>query len=370
MFAKVHKPNGDDNKGSVSKLAEYLDKENEGKSEIDKDPFFNHSSDNVERNKAISMIDNNNKNLGIKDAKFYMLTVNPSQDELKHLIAKTTGREMVNDFSELTKKEQSNLLNELKTYTRDVMDRYAVNFSRPNITSGANLVYFAKVETSRFYKYEDKLVKENKEIAAKISALGHNIREERSGANNVERIKYLEHSIKEMQANYHKQSGEVIKTGLKKEGLQLHVHVVVSRNDVTQKTKLSPLSKSKGGMQKLNGKDVMQGFNHEKFKRVVGQHFNEKYQYKSKTHESYESRKFQNTVGVLNDVGNDMAVKVKSKVVSEIKKEVLQGHFSEELNVVRNAKNVIRLIKSPQKTLVNMAKNKLLGILKGSILER
>ena len=380
MVTKVHQPQLGDNKGSVGKLAEYLDKENEGKEAQDKDLFFNHSADQVDKRQAIDAIDHNNKNLGRNDAKFFMLTINPSQDELKHLIAKKIGREGVNDFSELTKKEQMMLVDELKSYSRDVMDIYAKNFNRANINSGADLVYFAKVETIREYKHDEKLVKENKEITAKISALQHQLSNEKSGSNDIAKCKDIERHIKDMQATYHRQGENVIKTGLKKAGLQLHVHVVVSRNDKNQKIKLSPFSKSRGGFQKLNGKDVMQGFNRDVFRQSTANHFNEKYQYKSKTNEKhpynsnekYENRKSQNTLGVNPVVfvgANKVAVKVKRKVINKIKKEALQGHFSEELSAVRNAKTVISLIKSPQRTLINMAKNKLLGILKGSILE-
>ena len=380
MVTKVHQPQLGDNKGSVGKLADYLDKENEGKEAQDKDLFFNHSADQVDKRQAIDAIDHNNKNLGRNDAKFFMLTINPSQDELSHLIAKKIGRDGVNDFSELTKKEQRMLVDELKSYSRDVMDIYAKNFNRANINSGADLVYFAKVETIREYKHDEKLVKENKEITAKISALQHQLRDEKSGSNDIGKCKDIERHIKDMQATYHRQGENVIKTGLKKAGLQLHVHVVVSRNDKNQKIKLSPFSKSRGGFQKLNGKDVMQGFNRDVFRQSTANHFNEKYQYKSKTNEKhpynsnekYENRKSQNTLGVNPVVfvgANKVAVKVKRKVINKIKKEALQGHFSEELSAVRNAKTVISLIKSPQRTLINMAKNKLLGILKGSILE-
>ena len=380
MVTKVHQPQLGDNKGSVGKLAEYLDKENEGKEAQDKDLFFNHSADQVDKRQAIDAIDQNKKNLGRNDAKFYILTINKTQDELKNLIAKKIGREGVNDFSELTKKEQMMLVDELKSYSRDVMDIYAKNFNRANINSGADLVYFAKVETIREYKHDEKLVKENKEITAKISALQHQICDEKSGSNDAEKCKDIEQRIKDMQATYHRQGEAIIKTGLKKGGLQLHVHVVVSRNDKNQKIKLSPFSKSRGGFQKLNGKDVMQGFNRDVFRQSTANHFNEKYQYKSKTNEKhpyksndkYENRKSQNTLGVNPVVfigANKVAVKVKRKVINKIKKEALQGHFSEELSAVRNAKNVISLIKSPQRTLINMAKNKLLGILKGSILE-
>lgn len=373
MVTKVHQPKNGDNKGSVNKLAEYLDKENEGKVGQDRDLFFNHSSDQVEGWQAIDLIDHNNKNLGRNDAKFFMLTINPSQDELSHLIAKKTGRDGINDLGELTKKEQNILVDELKSYTRDVMDIYAKNFNRPNITSGSDLVYFAKVETVRKYKHDESVVMENKEIAAKISVLEQELCHEKLTSNDTEKVKEMEWRIKNMKASFHRQGESIIKSGLKKEGLQLHVHVVVSRNDKNQKVKLSPFSKSRGGFQKLNGKDVMQGLNRDIFRQNTANHFNEKYQYKSKLNDRCKSGKYQNTLAIpsiLNVEGKNIVWKAKSKFVSVIKREVTQGHFTEELSTVRNAKTAIKLITSPQKTLVNLAKNKLLGLLKGAILER
>lgn len=373
MVTRIHHPQLGDNKGSVAKLAEYLEKENEGKEAGDKDFFFNHSSDQVSKWQVIQAIDSNNKNLGRNDAKFFMLTINPSKDELKHLIAEKIGRNDVNDLCELTRKEQMILVDELKTYSRDVMDIYAENFNRANINSGANLVYFGKVETVRQYKHDEKVVIENKKITAKISALEQELRHEKLASNDTEKVREIENRIKDMQSTFHLQGESVIKSGLKKEGLQLHVHVVVSRNDKDQKIKLSPFSKSRGGFQKLNGKDVMQGFNRDGFRQGAANHFNEKYRYKSKTNKKYENHKSKSTLGVhsaLNGAGSEIAFRVKNKVVSAIKKEVMQGNFSEELNAARNAKTGIKLITSPQKTVVNMAKNKLFGILKGSILER
>jgi len=359
MVTKVHQPQLGDNKGSVGKLAEYLDKENEGKESQEKDLFFSHSADQVDKWQAIDAIDHNNKNLGRNDAKFFMLTINPSQDELRHLIAKKIGRDGVNDFSELTKKEQTMLVDELKNYSRDVMDIYAKNFNRANITSGADLVYFAKVETIREYKHDDQLVKDNKEISAKVSALQHQLRDEKSGANDIGKQKDLEQRIKDMQANYHRQGENVIKQGLKKEGLQLHVHVVVSRNDKNQKIKLSPFSKSRGGFQKLNGKDVMQGFNRDKFRQATASHFNENYQYQSNKKEQYNSK---------NTSWGDGASMQRDavKVASTLKNELLQqGHFSDERKVLNRTQDLVQLVMNPKRLI----KQKFLEILKGAVNE-
>ena len=60
------------------------------------------------------------------------------------------------------------------------------------------------------------------------------------------------------------------KAGDRKPGLQLHVHIIVSRNDVTQTVSLSPLAKSKGFVHVLDGKKVMIGFEHMEWKARCG----------------------------------------------------------------------------------------------------
>ncbi|TXH79220.1 MAG: hypothetical protein E6Q85_00510 [Thiothrix sp.] len=364
MFTKISKPHalpGGDNKGSSLNLANYLEKEDVGKSVSDQTLFFSHTVDKIGKDEAVASIDNNNKNLGRNDNKFFMLTIAPSKDEIKHLILSKTGKE-VDDLSALSKDERAIVNKELKAYTRDVMDIYAKNFNRKGVDSGADLVYFAKVETCRAFKHYEKQVIENKEIQARVAALESELK--RSGNEKVRQ------QIENLKATYHRQGNDIIKNGLKKSGHQMHVHVVVSRNNVTQTIKLSPLSKSKGGMQKLNGKEVMQGFNHEKFKRAVGERFNEKYNYNPKASEQYKQKSKQNSaVGPIASKFGDKALRTgKSKLVTAIKKEVLQGHFSEELSAIRTAKTGIKLLKNPKSTLVNMAKNKLFEILKGAAL--
>ena len=163
-------------------------------------------------------IDNNHKKLMKRDDKFYMLSINPSQDEAAHLIRKVTGKQ-VTEFEQLTVEEQEKVIHELKNYSRNCMDLYAENFRREKIKSGKDLVYFGRVETERHYRNSDEEVKEGQ-----------------------------------------------AKSGDRKPGLQLHVHIIVSRNDVTQTVRLSPLARSKGSFNELNGKKVMVGFEHMEWK--------------------------------------------------------------------------------------------------------
>ena len=81
-----------------------------------------------------------------RDDKFYMLSINPSQDEAAHLIRKVTGKQ-VTEFEQLTVEEQEKVIHELKNYSRNCMDLYAENFRREKIKSGKDLVYLGRVET-------------------------------------------------------------------------------------------------------------------------------------------------------------------------------------------------------------------------------
>lgn len=151
-------------------------------------------------------MDNNHRTLKRNDDKFYMLTINPSGEEQQHLIEKVTG-EKTGEFPELSPEQQKEVLAEMKRLTRECMDEYACNFYREKIRSGDDLVWYGRVETERHYKGDDPEVKAGK-----------------------------------------------AKAGERKPGLQLHVHIIVSRMDRSQTVSLSPLSKSRGNRQVLDGR--------------------------------------------------------------------------------------------------------------------
>src|SRR5690606_13348763 len=101
-----------------------------------------------------------------------------------------TGRE-INDLADLSKIEKKVYENELMKYSRNAMDLYALNFKRDSPKSGNDLLYFGKVEHEREHKGLDEDVK-----------------------------------------NGNKKSGEI------KEGLNSHIHIIVSRNGHDNKIKL------------------------------------------------------------------------------------------------------------------------------------
>lgn len=300
MFVKVHKPVNTpcvcDNKDRCRALVEYLLKESlEDKPYYD--TFFSHEEDYVPPVTVMQKIDSNHKKLMKGDDKFYMLSINPSQDEAAHLIRKVTGKQ-VTEFEQLTVEEQEKVIHELKNYSRNCMDLYAENFRREKIKSGKDLVYFGRVETERHYRNSDEEVKEGQ-----------------------------------------------AKSGDRKPGLQLHVHIIVSRNDVTQTVRLSPLARSKGSFNELNGKKVMVGFEHMEWKSRCADRFISMYGYKA-THKYYEDGR-EHTYHY---------VPGKNEAMSMAKSAILQKEFRNERKMLDVSYRMFRFMVNPKQALIAEAK--------------
>jgi len=137
MHVKIQNSGKGGNSGSCGAYVNYLEKENENKKDQDKEQFFSSERDNVKGFEVVAEIDGNKHKLKKDEAKFYSVTLSPSQDELKHI---------------------SNDKEKLKKFTRSAMDEYAAHFNREGLSVGKELVYFAKVEQKRQYKGTDKEV--------------------------------------------------------------------------------------------------------------------------------------------------------------------------------------------------------------------
>ncbi|SOD17641.1 DUF5712 family protein [Pedobacter xixiisoli] len=172
------------NKGSSGELVHYLEKENRLDYKSEPEYWFNHVGSRFEPYEVRQVIDGNVAKLGKGDAKFFLININPSQKELKHLAEK---------YVEMDIKDQ------LKSYSERLMDEYARNFKREGVNSSKDLLWFGKIENHRYYGFKDKEV-----ISGK------------------------------------KKRGEL------KDGNQLHVQIIVSRKDVTNSIKLSPMNNSRG----------------------------------------------------------------------------------------------------------------------------
>jgi len=260
---------GKNHRGSSGDFVKYLEKENEGKSPEDRELFFNQTENHIEADRVIAEIDANTAKLFKRDSKFYSIMVSPSQAELKHI---------------------GNSPEKLKEYTRELMKNYAASFYRNKEVSVKDVLYFAKLERERTYSEKDKAVKENQAYASKILESQHQIRAIREGREQGDMGK-LQDKIQALEAEApHKQNGKRIVPGMTKEGHQSHIHIIVSRKDVTNSHSLSPGSKFRTSETILNGEKVKQGFDRDKFYRAAEKSFDKQFGYRRNFVETYHAR--------------------------------------------------------------------------------
>lgn len=256
--------------GSVTDYVNYLDKENEGRHPGLQEHFFDQFNDEVDPETVISEIDSNTGKLGKKDPKFYSIVVSPSAKELMH----------INDDPAL-----------LRKYTRELMKDYAASFNRDwNVTVG-DIKYYAKIEHERTFRGFEKMVKANEPYRKKIARLKNNLtrinRGEVKGS-----VKKTQREIDKLisEAPY-KIDGKILTEGMKKEGLQTHIHIIVSRKDMSDTYKLSPRSQNKEATTILNGKEQKQGFDRDKFIKASEKRFDTVFGYDRNFVEKYTNRK-------------------------------------------------------------------------------
>jgi hypothetical protein len=183
MYINITDSEKGNNKGSSGQLVHYLDKENRLFGELPEQRWFNGKQNGIPSYEVRSSLDQNVAKLCRDEAKFFLINVSPSQKEMEFL-KDELGVDAEKRF---------------KDYAVKVMDAYAKNFNRPGINNHKDLLWFAKLERHRYYSFRDKEVK----------------------------------------------SGQV-KAGTVKPGEQMHIQIVVSRKDISNKIKLSPMNKSRG----------------------------------------------------------------------------------------------------------------------------
>ncbi|GAA4145969.1 hypothetical protein GCM10022216_30430 [Sphingobacterium kyonggiense] len=185
MFINITASETGSNKASSAGLVNYLEKENRNTQNMaEHENWFNWNRDDIRPHEVRIGIDSNVAKLGKDDSKFFLINISPSQKELAHLTFV---------YGEEGAKEK------LKGFAVKVMDEYAKNFKRDNISGHKDLLWFGKLENHRYY--------------------GHNEKEVRNGT---------------------RQRGE------RKDGQQMHIQIIVSRKDITNTIKLSPQNTSRG----------------------------------------------------------------------------------------------------------------------------
>lgn len=258
---------------SASGYAAYLEKENQGLEQDAMEHFFNQYGDEISAGEVVKEIDGNTAKLKKKEPKFYSITVNPSKYELRKL---------------------ENSSADLKRYTRALMKEYAKSFNREingRPVTVDNIKYYAKIEHQRTFKGTDKQVQENQPFATKILELKHKIRSIEQGQDNgnVDKLKF---KIAKLESEApHQQNGKRIIQGMKKEGNQSHVHIIVSRKDASNRFSLSPGSKYKSSEVEMHGKKVGRGFDRDAFFERAEKVFNKTFKYERNYAESYRARK-------------------------------------------------------------------------------
>lgn len=186
MYINITDSETGNNKGSCGQLVNYLEKENHTALEEGRENelWFNNFKVDITPQEVRVKTDNNVAKLSRDDAKFFLINISPSPKEITYL---------KEQFGEKGAEE------ELKKYAAKVMDAYARNFKRPGIESGEDLLWYGKLERYRYYNHADPEVEQG-----------------------------------------------MAKAGERKTGEQMHVQVIVSRKDMTNKIKLSPMNNSRG----------------------------------------------------------------------------------------------------------------------------
>ncbi|WP_418502104.1 MobB family relaxase [Flagellimonas sp.] len=260
---------GDNFRGSARDFVRYLDKENEGKEPEQQELYFNQKENEIDAQRVITEIDANTAKLKKREPKFYSLVVSPSGRELKH----------IGDDPE-----------KLQQYTREIMKAYAASFYRDQEVTVKDILYFAKLERERTYSEKDREVKENQAFASKILELQHQVRAIKEGREQGD-IAKVQEKIQALEAEApHKQQGKRIVPGMAKEGHQSHIHIIVSRMDVTNTHSLSPGSKFRTSETTLHGQTVKQGFDRDQFYRAAEKTFDAQFGYRRNYVETYHAR--------------------------------------------------------------------------------
>jgi len=255
---------------SAADYVAYLEKENEGLEQENREHFFNQTEDQISPDKVIFEIDANTAKLKKTEPKFYSIVVSPSQRELKKIAADPEA---------------------LKAYTRELMKDYAKSFYREKTVTVDQIKYYAKIEHERTYRGFEKQVLENAPYRKQIAKIQNDIRKVSRGKleGNIEKIKA---EIKKLRKDApHKVNGQMVVAGMKKEGNQSHIHIIVSRRDVTNNFSLSPGSKYKASEVEMHGKIVQRGFHRDEFYEKSEQVFDKLFGYNRNFVETYYAKK-------------------------------------------------------------------------------
>ncbi len=232
MQTKFTSPIKGNNKGSCIKLATYLEKENSQKIAAEQSYFFTSDRDRCNKWEVVQQIDSNANGQGLerKDDRFYSLVISPSQAELAH----------IGDDPQ-----------QLKAYTRQVMENYAATFNKG--IDSSQLVWYARIEHERKHGFDSAEVKTGLAQANELKAGDQ---------------RHIHILVSRCAA---RENGHVLQEGQ-----------LLTNNDRTMK--LSPLTNQRG----INAGAVKSGFDRDSFFRANERSFDEQFGYRRSLTESYD----------------------------------------------------------------------------------
>jgi len=271
MHINISNSETGNNKGSSGQLVSYLEKENRQTQNLKYEPeyWFNAQRQDIQSYEVRYRIDDNIAKLMKDEAKFFLINISPSEKEQLHLIE---------EYGVEGAKQ------ELKRYANKVMNDYAKNFKKNHVNSNEDILYYGKFENHRYYTFKDEEVKNN-----------------------------------------------LAKRGEQKPGQHMHVQIIVSRKDITNNIRLSPLNNSRG-TNAAHSLKVGQ-FDRVAFKQKAEKEFDQTFDYDRELKETF---KYSN---ILKNGSYEQKLEIKEKVREA---NLLKEQLNKQPELVQNEKQTIQ----------------------------
>lgn len=277
---------------SSRRLSAYLDKQNDIVRVEGQEYFFNGSGDTFDSEEVTEAIDSNVKGLKKSEARYYTFAISPSAQEIVHLRRSVADiKQAMIESGEIIPDtfDDDMMRGYLKAYAVNCMDAYARNFGHPKIQSNRDLLWFGMVEKDRYWKGSDKEIRFNSRLMKQIDAL------RRKGTDSLHAQVKIEQLEKRLIRECDVRPGgsrEVLRAMMPKSGDNWHVHISVSRRDISDTFSLSPNANGRGSKNHvLNGRAVRVGFDREAYKIECEKIFDRSFLFDRLLSESYEQAK-------------------------------------------------------------------------------
>lgn len=280
--------------GTTRQFSAYLDKQNDQVRVEGREYFFNGEGEHFGTEDLVKRIDSNVRGLKRREARYYTFSISPSSEELAHLrrtIADT--RQSLLDAGEFIPEtlDEDLMRRYLKDYATQCMDAYARNFGHPEIHDNHDLLWYGMVEKDRYWKRHDTGVRTNARIDREISLLRKQLGKGQD-EQLLKQIAALERTYVRESKVRAGGSDEILRPMMSKTGDNWHIHITVSRRDITNSINLSPNANGRGSKRHvLNGKAVRVGFDREAYKIECEKTFDRLFAHQRLLTESYEGSK-------------------------------------------------------------------------------